>query len=127
MQAMGYSLEDGDTITTLTAAAQEEMLEQQELYPAFAETARREGFQDAAKLWLQVTQIEEVHHSMMQALRERVRSGTLTAWERPIIWRCLNCGYSYKSSKAAEACPVCGKGTGWQEGKLDWRKLVAQK
>lgn len=127
MQTAGYLLEEGDTVANLTAAARDEMRGQQELYPMYAKIAREEGFSEAAQLWLQITEIEEVHHDMLRILQERIRCGTLSKLDRPIVWRCLNCGYAYRSSRAADACPVCGKGAGWQEAKLDWRKFVTEK
>lgn len=127
MQTAGYLLEEGDTAANLTAAARDEMRGQQELYPTYAQIARQEGFPEAAQLWMQIVEIETVQYDMLRILQERMRGGALSMLERPIVWRCLNCGYAHRSTRAADACPVCGKGAGWQEAKLDWRKFVTEK
>ena len=43
--------------------------------------------------------------------------------ERPIVWRCLNCGFVMLSKEAFRVCPVCGKDRGWAEGDIQTRRL----
>ena len=82
---------------------------------------------DAARLWMRIAAIEGVHHNTFSSLADQMASGELTAKSEPITWRCLNCGYTYEAAQASEACPVCGKGPGWQEGKLDQKKMIKRK
>jgi len=123
----GYPYELGTTAENLASAARGELHEHDEAYPAFAEVARREGFDDAARLWMQIARIEGVHHNTFQSLLEQLESGTLTEKAEPITWRCLNCGYTYESIRACDPCPVCEKEAGWQAGQLDQRKLMPKK
>lgn len=125
--AAGYPFELGTTGENLAFAAQGELNEHDEVYPAFAETARSEGFDDAARLWTQIARIEGVHHNVFQELLEQMKSGTLTEKSEPIKWRCLNCGYTYESTRACDPCPVCEKEAGWQAGELDTRKMMPKK
>ena len=125
--AAGYPFELGTTGENLAFAAQGELSEHDEVYPAFAETARSEGFDDAARLWNQIARIEGVHHNVFKELLEQLKSGTLTEKAEPIRWRCLNCGYTYESTRACDPCPVCGKEAGWQAGELDTRKMMPKK
>jgi Zn finger protein HypA/HybF involved in hydrogenase expression len=111
----------------LAAAANGELDEHDKAYPAFAEMARREGCDEAARLWLQIARIEGVHHNAFQSLLEQLRSGTLTKKKKPIVWRCLNCGYTYESPNACDPCPVCSKPADWQEGELDRKKMIDKK
>jgi len=85
--------------------------------------ARREGYNDAARLWMQIARIEGVHHNQFQSLEQQLTKGELTEKQEPIRWRCLNCGYTYEGIRACDPCPVCGKSAGWQEGELDKKEM----
>lgn len=125
--AAGYPFELGTTEENLAFAATGELHEHDEAYPGFAEVARREGFDDTARLFMQIARIEGVHHNTFRQLHDQMVSGTLTEKEQPITWRCLNCGYTYESIRACDPCPVCEKTAGWQEGSLDERLLMPKK
>ncbi len=125
--AAGYPFQLGTTLQNLGYAAQGELHEHDEAYPGFAEMARREGQDDAARLWLQISRIEGVHHNTFQSLKEQLENGSLTEKSKPIVWRCLNCGYTYEGKRACDPCPVCEKPIGWQEGQLDRKKLISKK
>lgn len=120
----GYPFQLGTTRENLAFAAEGELHEHDAAYPEFAEIARREGFDDAARLWMQIARIEGVHHNTFRKLHEQLVSGTLTEKETPVTWRCLNCGYTYQGIRACDPCPVCGKEAGWQEGQLDTKMLM---
>ena len=120
----GYPFLLGNTAENLLAAANGELEEHSDAYPGFAEIARREGFDDAARLWLQIARIEGVHHNAFQSLHDQLTGGTLTEKKEPIVWRCLNCGYTYEGIRACDPCPVCGKSAGWQGGELDRKKMM---
>lgn len=120
----GYPYELGTTPENLNAAAAGELHEHDAAYPGFAEIARREGFDEAARLWLQIARIEGVHHNTFRSLLEQLQEGTLTKKKKPILWRCLNCGYTYEGPNACDPCPVCNKPAGWQEGDLNKKQLM---
>ena len=122
----GYPFQLGGTAENLAYAAAGEMHEHDEVYPAFAEVARREGCDEAARLWLQIARIEGVHHNAFQSLYDQYTSGTLHEKEQPITWRCLNCGYTYESVRACDPCPVCDKPKGYQAGELNERQLMGK-
>lgn len=123
----GYPFQLGNTLENLKFAAQGELHEHDDAYPGFAEMARREGLDDAARLWLQIARIEGVHHNAFQSLYEQLENGTLTEKSKPVLWRCLNCGYTYEGKRACDPCPVCEKPVGWQEGQLDRKKMITKK
>jgi len=125
--AAGYPFQLGTTAENLAAAAAGELQEHDRVYPEFAEVARREGFDDAARLWMQIARIEGVHHNVFRQLAQQLESGTLTEKSAPIAWRCLNCGYTYEGIRACDPCPVCGKNAGWQEGQLDKKQTMPKK
>lgn len=119
----GYPFQLGTTLENLGFAADGEREEHDEAYPGFAEIARREGFKDAARLWMQIARVEGVHQRQFQSLADQLREGTLTEKAEPIRWRCLNCGYVYEGIRACDPCPICGKTEGWQEGELERKDL----
>ena len=119
----GYPFQLGTTAENLAFAANGEKDEYDDVYPGFAEMARREGYNDAARLWMQIARIEGVHHNEFQSLEQQLTKGELTEKQEPIRWRCLNCGYTYEGIRACDPCPVCGKSAGWQEGELDKKEM----
>ncbi len=123
----GYPFQLGTTAENLQYAAEGELHEHDNAYPEFAELARREGADDAARLWMQIARIEGVHHTTFASLHQQLVSGSLTEKETPITWRCLNCGFTYEGVRACDPCPVCGKDLGWQSGSLDTRKMLPKK
>ena len=123
----GYPYQLGSTVENLGFAAKGELEEHDDAYPAFAELARREGFVDAARLWMQIARIEGVHHNTFKDLEFQLKSGSLTEKGAPITWRCLNCGYTYEGVRACDPCPVCSKSAGWQEGQVENKKLINKK
>ncbi len=123
----GYPFQLGTTAENLKFAAEGEWEEHESAYPQFAEVARREGYDDTARLWMQIARIEGVHHNAFASLYQQLTEGTLTEKKKPIIWRCLNCGYTYEGIRAVDPCPVCSKPAGWQEGDLDRKKLEKKK
>lgn len=123
----GYPYQLGTTLENLQYAADGELHEHDSAYPAFAEVARREGLAEAARLWMLIARIEGVHHNVFQQLYTQLAEGTLTEKKKPIVWRCLNCGYTYEGTRATDPCPVCSKPAGWQEGSLDRKKPIEKK
>lgn len=123
----GYPYRLGSTVENLGYAADGEKEEHDDAYPGFAEIARREGYKDAARLWMQIARIEGVHHNTFKTLEEQLLKGELTEKEEPILWRCLNCGYTYEGVRACDPCPVCGKSAGWQEGDLNRKEMIPKK
>ena len=123
----GYPFQLGTTLENLAAAASGELEEHDDAYPGFAEMARRENCSDAALLWLQIARVEGVHHNTFRQLYEQLSNGTLTRKDKPIVWRCLNCGYTYEGPNACDPCPVCSKDAGWQEGELDRKQMIPKK
>ena len=122
----GYPFQIGTTAENLGFAASGELEEHDNAYPGFAEIARREGYKDAARLWMQIARIEGVHHNQFQALAQQLQQSQLTEKEKPIHWRCIHCGYTYEGVRACDPCPVCGKSAGWQEGELNRKQLMKE-
>ncbi len=103
----GYPFHLGTLEEGLKFAANDEKNETEEIYPSFAVTAEKEGFEDIAALYKMIAEVEAQHKIVFQYLHDAVRSGTLYKSERPILWICSECGYMHVATEAWKVCPLC--------------------
>ncbi len=103
----GYPFHLGTLEEGLKFAAQDERSETEEIYPSFAVTAEKEGFEDIAALYKMVAAVEEQHRVVFQYLHDAVQSGTLYKSEHPILWICSECGHMHVATEAWKVCPLC--------------------
>lgn len=97
----------GTTADNLRGAAAGEHCEWTELYPEFAKVAREEGFEAAALIWDSVSVAEKQHEKRYVDLLKNIESGKVFKKDKPVVWRCINCGYLHEGSDAPESCPAC--------------------
>ena len=97
----------GDTPANLKAAAAGEHDEWTSMYPGFAETAKKEGFDKIAALFEAVAKIEKEHEERYKLLLLNVEQDKVFKRDENVIWQCSNCGYVCSSPEAPELCPVC--------------------
>ncbi len=102
-----------DTITNLADAAAGENYEWTDMYAAFAQTAREEGFDSIAILFEKVGAIEKEHEERYRTLEAAVKEGTVFARETQQVWVCSNCGHIHIGTHAPEVCPVCDHPQGY--------------
>lgn len=98
----------GDTIKNLEEAANGEHYEWTEMYKEFAEVAAREGFEEIARQFREVAEVEEAHEKRYRKLLERVKNNTFFSRSETVKWHCRNCGYIHEGKEAPEVCPACG-------------------
>ncbi len=103
----GYPFHAGTLAEGLKFSAIDERGEAEEIYPSFAVTAQKEGFEDIAALYKMVAEVEAQHKIIFEYLHNAVRSGTLYKSESPILWICSECGYMHVSEEAWKVCPLC--------------------
>ena len=97
----------GSTAENLRAAAEGEKFEWGELYPSFAAVAREEGFEAVAKVFELISVAEKQHENRYRGLLANVENGTVFKKDKPVVWRCMNCGYLHEGPEALAACPAC--------------------
>ncbi|MGN0826371.1 MAG: rubrerythrin [Kiritimatiellia bacterium] len=97
----------GDTKANLAAAAAGEKEEWAQDYPAFAATAKAEGFEEIAALYTAVAVAEKFHEERYAKLLANLESGEVYDRVGLIEWRCRNCGYIHIGASAPEKCPAC--------------------
>jgi len=97
----------GSTIENLKEAAAGENYEQTTMYPSFAKTAREEGFNDIAAVFMAIAVAERQHEKRYNDLAANINAGRVFKREEPVVWRCINCGYLHEGTDAPEKCPAC--------------------
>ncbi len=95
------------TVDNLRAAADGENYEWTDMYAEFAKTAREEGFEELAKKFEAVAEIEKHHEERYRALLKNIEDNKVFSKDGDCIWVCRNCGHIVVGKKAPEVCPVC--------------------
>jgi rubrerythrin len=96
-----------DTATNLEAAAAGEKYEWTAMYPEFANKAKAEGFEEAAKVFKELGEVEERHEKRYLKLKANVEQGKVFKRDQEVYWICRNCGYIHKGKEAPVECPAC--------------------
>lgn len=103
-------LEGGNVKSTeenLKAAADGENYEWTDMYNDFAETARREGFEEIAQKFEGVAAIEKHHEERYRKLLKNIEDKKVFSSDGDAVWICRNCGHVIIGKTAPETCPVC--------------------
>jgi len=109
----------GSTEENLKAAAAGENYEWTDMYATFAKEAREEGFDDIARLFEQVAEIEKEHEARYLKLLANVENGLVFSKDGDTVWQCSNCGHVVIGKKAPEICPVCAHPQAYFEVKAE--------
>lgn len=95
------------TTDNLKESAKGENHEWSEMYPSFASTAKKEGFEDIAKVFESIAVAEKQHEKRYLALKTNIDKNMVFKKSNAVTWRCRNCGYIHTSSEAVKVCPAC--------------------
>lgn len=95
------------TLENLKESAAGENYEHSQMYPEFAETAYKEGFEKIAKVFEAIAVAEKQHEKRYLALASNIEAGRVFKRDEKVIWRCRNCGYLHKGNEAPNTCPAC--------------------
>ena len=97
----------GETLANLRMAAAGEKMEWGTLYPAFAQTAKDEGFGAVFVSFDQIAKVEAFHERRYNVLAARVANNEVFARPEPIMWHCRNCGMVIEGTAPPVVCPAC--------------------
>ncbi len=111
----GYPFELGDTLSNLKAAANGEHEENSNVYPAFADVAKEEGFPQVEAAFRMIAKIEGEHEKKFKQMATELENQTLYSKNGPVRWVCTNCGHIHEGTEAPGICPVCKHPQGWFE------------
>lgn len=110
----GYPVDIFDDVSQLLDKAQHNEYEEHDpVYKSFAETAKKEGFDQIAFSFSQIAEIEKVHGDRFGRYAKLLKEGKLFVSDVEEEWMCLHCGYVFKGKKAPERCPVCRSDQGY--------------
>ena len=77
------------------------------MYKEFAETAKKERFDELAKQLEGVAGVEKHHEERYRKLLKNLKTGEVWVRIGKNKWQCRNCGAIVTGKKAPETCPVC--------------------
>lgn len=97
----------GNTAENLRAAAQGENDEWVDMYPQMAKEAREEGFEEIARMFEGIGEIEKKHEARYKEILRNLEEGKVFKKDGKVYWKCRNCGYIHVADEAPEVCPVC--------------------
>ena len=102
------------TEENLLAAATGEHEEWEEIYPAFANIAKEEGFTEISRTFTAVAVAEKQHEKRYRGFLEHLKAGNLFKREN-VVWSCRNCGFTAAGQTAPGVCAACRKTQAWFE------------
>ena len=97
----------GTTPDNLKESAAGENYEYTDMYPGFAKTAVEEGLEEIAEIFKAIAVAEKQHEKRYLALAANIAKNTVFKKDKPVVWRCRNCGYLHEGDSALEECPAC--------------------
>ncbi|MFA6549181.1 MAG: rubrerythrin family protein [Candidatus Margulisiibacteriota bacterium] len=97
----------GTTAQNLEAAANGENEEWSKLYPEGERIALEEGFEEIAKQFKEIAEVEEEHEKRYRKLLKNLKEGRVFKKDAVVKWHCRNCGYVHEGKEAPEKCPAC--------------------
>lgn len=95
------------TVENLEASAAGENYEHTTMYPEFAATAKEEGFNAIADVFLAIAVAEKQHEKRFLDLKANIENEKVFKRDTSVTWRCRNCGYLHQGNEAPDACAAC--------------------
>lgn len=103
-----YPVDINESVTELLRYAQHnEYEEYDDVYKAFSDKARDEGFMEISASFRNIARIEKVHGDRFGKFADLLEQNKLFISDVECKWMCLNCGYVHDSKEAPKVCPVC--------------------
>ena len=110
----GYPVDLTEDLAELLRMAQHnEYEEHDDVYKKFGDKAKEEGFDDVARSFYNIAEIEKFHGDRFGRFAEFLEQNRLYVSDVKCGWICLNCGYICESDRAPERCPVCDHDQGY--------------
>lgn len=104
----GYPVDHFDSVPELLKKAEHnEMEEADDVYQAFGNAAKEEGFLEAASTFFQIAEVEAIHGRRFGKLAEMLKQDQYFACENGGQWMCMNCGHIQSGKMIPSVCPVC--------------------
>ena len=105
---LGYLDELGDTFENLLELSYEKDSMNNSLYPAMAEIAEEEGFDEIAEKMRLVAAVKNAQCTALRDESEKIANADMPYSDNPeTIWHCRSCGYDIRGNTPPERCPLC--------------------
>ncbi|MBE5922146.1 MAG: rubrerythrin family protein [Lachnospiraceae bacterium] len=109
-----YPVDISTSVAELLRMAQHnEYEEHDDVYKAFGDKAREEGFERIANSFHMIAEIEKVHGDRFGKFAQWMEDNKLFVSDVKTGWMCLNCGHIHEGPKAPSVCPVCEHAQGY--------------
>jgi len=109
----------GTTIENLKSAIAGENYEHTQMYPEFAEIAKKEGFDKISQRLLAISHAEEHHEERYAKILEQLEKGTFFKKQEKTYWVCKECGYVHYGTAPPDVCPSCDHSKAYYELKCE--------
>lgn len=111
----GYPYKCGELWQELAFSAENEFDEAENIYPGFAKTAEKEGYNDIAAQFTRIAAVETQHQAQLEELSQLLNTGLMYSKPEETMWKCSECGYESTSKNAWKICPLCKYAQGYAE------------
>ncbi len=103
----GYPFkEKWDLLNNLKLLCEDE-LDEAKAYDEFQRTAIEEGFEDIAKTFSMIKDVEIRHAKVFEELYKQFKDKQVYKKAKKVAWICPACGYVSFDKEAWEECPLC--------------------
>lgn len=83
------------------------------IYPEFAKIAREEGFEEIAKSYELVAEVEKSHSEMLNKIVCGYEKKSLYKSRSKMLFKCSNCGHYDCLTEGWKTCPICSLPEGY--------------
>lgn len=109
--------EKWDLVNNLKLLCNDE-LDEAKVYEKFEKEAIEEGFEEIAKLFSMIKEVEIRHANVFKELYLQMKNKSLYKKSKEVSWICPACGYISFDKKAWDECPLCKAKQGYCEVNL---------
>ncbi len=106
--------EKWDLLNNLKLLSEDE-LDEAKAYLEFSKVAEEEGFEEVAKLFTMIREVEIRHAKVFQELYSQMKDKKLYKKAKEVAWVCPACGYVSFDKEAWQECPLCQAKQGYCE------------
>lgn len=106
--------EKWDLLNNLKLLSEDE-LDEAKAYLEFSKVAEEEGFEEIAKLFTMIREVEIRHAKVFQELYSQMKDKKLYKKAKEVAWVCPACGYVSFDKEAWQECPLCQAKQGYCE------------
>ena len=117
--SFGYPLECDDFVQSIECHSVSEGKLSDNIYPAFAKTAKEEGYPEIEHKFKLIATVENCHRMLLEQIHDKLKTKKLYKSEIKQKWKCSKCGFEHTAKEPPAPCPLCEYDKGYYEIKFD--------